>query len=123
MIQGVERTRAVASFFRDASLSSSDSVMVTVALALDTPRLSPLVTAWEKESAGPEAAPHEVDNEINGGQSLTNRPKPTATTRAQALSNMRKDTQNTASSRIIAMRSAACWEASVRVGACHERVF
>ena len=54
----------MASFFRDASLSSSDSVMVTVALALDTPRLSPSVTAWERESAEPETAPDEV-NERN----------------------------------------------------------
>ncbi|CAN0487040.1 unnamed protein product, partial [Hapterophycus canaliculatus] len=55
-----ERTRAVASFFRDASKSSSDSVMVVVALALDTPKLSPLVVAWEREPFEPEAAPDEV---------------------------------------------------------------
>ena len=61
LLQAVERTQAVASFFRDASLSSSDSVMVTVALALDTPRLTPLVAAWERESAEPEAVPDEVN--------------------------------------------------------------
>lgn len=60
MPQAVERTQAVAAFFRDGSVSSSDSVMVIVALALDTPRLSPLITAWEKEAAVPEAAPDEV---------------------------------------------------------------
>ena len=35
--------------------------MVTVALALDTPRLTPLVAAWERESAEPEAVPDEVN--------------------------------------------------------------
>ncbi len=55
-----ERTRAVASFFRNASVSSSDSVMVVVALALDTPRLGPLLTAWERGPLEPEAAPDEV---------------------------------------------------------------
>lgn len=34
--------------------------MVVVALALDTPRLSPLVVAWEREPFEPEAAPDEV---------------------------------------------------------------
>ncbi|CAM9395424.1 unnamed protein product [Ectocarpus sp. 12 AP-2014] len=57
--QASERTRAVASFFRDASKSSSDSVMVVVALALDTPKLTPLVIAWEREPFEPEPAPDE----------------------------------------------------------------
>ncbi|CAM9963332.1 unnamed protein product [Ectocarpus sp. 6 AP-2014] len=57
--QASERTRAVASFFRDASKSSSDSVMVVVALALDTPKLTPLVIAWEREPSEPEPAPDE----------------------------------------------------------------
>lgn len=34
--------------------------MVVVSLALDTPKLTPMVTAWERESMEPEAAPHEV---------------------------------------------------------------
>ena len=34
--------------------------MVVVTLALDTPRLNPLVTAWERELAEPETAPDEV---------------------------------------------------------------
>lgn len=59
-MQAAERTRAVASFFRDATMSSSDSVMVVVALALDTPRLTPLLTAWERAPFEPEAAPDEV---------------------------------------------------------------
>ena len=59
-VQAPERTRAVASFFRDAAVSSSDSVMVVVTLALDTPRLTPLVTAWERAPFEPEAAPDEV---------------------------------------------------------------
>ncbi|CAM9868068.1 unnamed protein product, partial [Ectocarpus fasciculatus] len=57
--QASERTRAVASFFRDASKSSSDSVMVVVALALDTPKLTPLVIAWERDPFEPEPAPDE----------------------------------------------------------------
>lgn len=34
--------------------------MVVVSLALDTPKLTPLVTAWERESMDPEEAPQEV---------------------------------------------------------------
>lgn len=34
--------------------------MVMVALALDTPKLSPELMAWEKEPTVPEAAPDEV---------------------------------------------------------------
>lgn len=34
--------------------------MVVTALALDTPKLTPLLVAWERESFDPEAAPDEV---------------------------------------------------------------
>lgn len=66
-VQASERTRAVASFFRDASVSSTDSVMVVVALALDTPRLTPLVTAWERAPFEPEPAPDEVRRPNHAG--------------------------------------------------------
>jgi hypothetical protein len=52
-------TRAVAVYFRDAELSSSDSVMVTLAYALDTAVLAPTILAWEPLSTLPPLYPLE----------------------------------------------------------------
>ena len=42
-----EKTRAVAMFFRDITYSSTESVVVSLVLALDTPICAPPVIAWE----------------------------------------------------------------------------
>ncbi|CAM9291303.1 unnamed protein product, partial [Choristocarpus tenellus] len=57
--QAPERTRPVGVFFRDKEVSSTDSVLVRVALALDTPITTPIVLAWEREGSCPESAPDE----------------------------------------------------------------
>jgi len=49
----IERTQAAAMYVRDPALSSTNSVLVTVLLALDTPALVPLLMAWITRSALP----------------------------------------------------------------------
>eukprot|EP01041_Mallomonas_annulata_P003402 gene3402-6754_t len=54
-----ELTQAAVLFFRDPRLSSSDSVLVSAVLALDSPCLLHTVVAWEPESQDPTRTPHE----------------------------------------------------------------
>jgi hypothetical protein len=51
--QAEERTQTAAMYVRDPALSSTNSVLVTVALALDTPVLVPLLIAWITKSSVP----------------------------------------------------------------------
>lgn len=54
-----EYTQASAMFFRDARLSTTDTVLVNMTLALDTSILFPTVLAWEDFSTGPPKCPAE----------------------------------------------------------------
>jgi hypothetical protein len=49
-----ERTHAAANMFRDRHLSSTDSVLVNVTLALDTSILSPMLLAWDPSAETPQ---------------------------------------------------------------------
>lgn len=55
-----ERTQIAANFFRDSEVSSTDSVMILMSLALDTPILVPTSLAWEDFSEEPAKMPGEV---------------------------------------------------------------
>lgn len=52
-------TRASAIYFRDAKLSSSDSVLVRLTVAMDSPCLIKVEIAWETASISPDRSPHE----------------------------------------------------------------
>lgn len=54
-----EFTRAFGTYFRDASLSSTDSVLVTLLFALDTAILAPVLLAWQPHSMLPFSPPNE----------------------------------------------------------------
>ena len=54
-----EYTQACAIFFRDARLSTTDTVLINMTLALDTSILFPTVLAWEDFSTGPPKCPAE----------------------------------------------------------------
>ncbi len=58
-----EYTQASALFFRDAKLSTTDTVLVNMTLALDTSLLFPKQLAWEDFSQSPPLA---VAEEIDG---------------------------------------------------------
>jgi hypothetical protein len=55
-----ERTQIAANFFRDSEVSSTDSVILLMSLALDTPILVPTSLAWEDFSEEPAKMPGEV---------------------------------------------------------------
>lgn len=56
--QDKERTQACASFFRNPQLSSTDSVLVNLTLALDTPILCPATISWDCDHIYPPKTPH-----------------------------------------------------------------
>jgi hypothetical protein len=58
-------TQACANFFRDANISSTDSVLVYLTLALDAPTLFGTVLSWENDSSMPPRWPLEyIDNTV-----------------------------------------------------------
>lgn len=58
-----EHTQALAHFFRDHTVSSTDSVIVVLSLSLDTPVMTPLSIAWEPRGYIPPSPPEE---EVDG---------------------------------------------------------
>ena len=68
-----ERTQLAANFFRDQEVSSTDSVMVLMTLALDTPILVPTSIAWEDFSEEPVKMPGEVADGVV--PAIVSRPK------------------------------------------------
>jgi len=62
-----DRTQVAALFFRNSKLSSTDSVLVNLVLALDTPQIFSCMRAWEDFSQAPLKAPGEpVSSAIPG---------------------------------------------------------
>ena len=59
-----ERTRASTSYFRDTDLSTTNSVLMVMALALDTPVMVPTSIAWEAFTEMPAKCPGEVADGI-----------------------------------------------------------
>jgi hypothetical protein len=55
-----EYTHGITSYFRDKNMSSTDSVLVLMSLALDTPTMTTMGMAWETESAIPPPPPEEA---------------------------------------------------------------
>ena len=53
-----EVTRPTAIYLRDSTLSSSDGVLVNMALALESPLLSPLLMSWDPMNEAPPQTPH-----------------------------------------------------------------
>ena len=54
-----EYTHAIASFFRDRTISSTNSVMANILLGLDTPVMTPGGMAWETNDMAPATPPDE----------------------------------------------------------------